>query len=65
MMGAAELVKFIGREGDLTVGELTIRVKVTDARVQWGDVHLKVEPISGSGEQWVKDYRVSLDKAAA
>lgn len=64
-MTAAEMYKYLHATGELAFGELTVRVEVKDARVQWGEVQLKVTPVAGRGEQWVKRYRVVLDEVSA
>lgn len=59
-MTVNEMSKWVGREGVLTVGDLSIGVKITDARRNWGAFHVQVQPISGSGSQWVDSIRVKL-----
>jgi hypothetical protein len=52
--------KWVGREGVLAVGDLSIGVRVIDARRNWGSFHVQVEPLNGSGSQWVDSTRVRL-----
>lgn len=51
----------IGATGTYEVDELTIGVTIKDARVRFGHIDLLVEPIEGSGKQWVEKHRVSVE----
>jgi len=53
MATAKELVSYIGRCGSIHLGKVVVNVRVTDARVSWGAVQVEIEPLSGSGSQWV------------
>lgn len=53
-MTTAELAKYIGQVGAYHgVPGLVVEVTVIDARVSWGQVHLQIQPTSGSGSKWV------------
>ena len=58
---ASELAKVLDTPGTLSIEELTIAVKVVDARQSFGNVHYQVMPIKGYGMQWVDSSRVKLD----
>lgn len=50
----------IGATGTYEVDELTVGITIKDARVRFGHIDLLVEPIEGSGTQWVEKHRVSV-----
>lgn len=64
-MSAAELSKYIGREGDLSTNEILVRVRVEDAKSAYGRTRFLVKPCAGSGTVWVDAERVQLLKASA
>lgn len=51
---------FIGSKATMTIDELTVGVTIKDARVRFGHIDVLVEPINGSGKQWVEKHRISL-----
>lgn len=51
----------IGATGTYEVDELTVGITIKDARVRFGHIDLLVEPIEGSGMQWVEKHRVSVE----
>ena len=44
----------IGAQGSITVGELHIDVRVLDVKQSYGKVRYLVQPIAGSGQQWME-----------
>lgn len=68
-MKVSELTGLIGREGDMVVAwsprtraGLTIRIRVTDARSNYGNVQYLVTPVAGGGQAWVESRRVELEE---
>jgi len=51
---------FIGSKATMVIDELTVGVTIKDARVRFGHIDVLVEPINGSGKQWVEKHRISL-----
>lgn len=41
---------------------LTIDVIISDTREVWGRTDYLITPVSGSGDKWVSDYKISIDK---
>ena len=56
---ASSLALYLGRTGALRVERLSIDVVVADAKRSYGRTLLFVRPVSGAGEQWVEESRVS------
>ena len=56
---ASSLALFIGKSGALRCEYLSVDVTVADAKRSYGRTLLLVRPVSGSGEQWVEESRVS------
>ena len=56
---ASSLALYIGKTGTLRCEYLSVDVTVADAKRSYGRTLLLVRPISGTGEQWVEESRVS------
>jgi hypothetical protein len=56
---ASTLALYIGKTGLLRCEYLSIEVTIADAKRSYGRTLLLVRPVSGSGEQWVEEGRVS------
>ena len=56
---ASSLALYIGKAGALRCEYLSVDVTVADAKRSYGRTLLLVRPVSGSGEQWVEESRVS------
>lgn len=51
----------IGRRGLLTTRDgLAVAVTVKDVRTAYGNMHVRVVPVMGTGEAWVSLERVTL-----
>jgi hypothetical protein len=50
---------YVGKHGQLAIGEMTIPVLIIDARVVWNRTDLRVTPLGGHGNQWVSADRVT------
>lgn len=57
-MNASEIVKLLNTTVSITVEGFTIQVKIVDAKKAYGCTRYLVEPVNGSGQQWVNDSRV-------
>lgn len=51
--GAKELAVLIGKTITISIEKLNIEVNVNDARSHFGRTEVLVNPVSGSGEQWI------------
>ena len=47
-----------GSSALMDCGELTIGVRIKDARVRFGHIDLLVQPLEGEGEVWVEKHRI-------
>ena len=56
---ASSLALYIGKTGVLRCEYLSVDVVIVDARRSYGRTLLLVRPVSGAGEQWVEESRVS------
>lgn len=58
-MSAADLHKrYVGRNANLVIGELTIPVLIIDARTVWNRTDVRVTPLGGFGTQWFAADRI-------
>ena len=55
---ASSLALYIGKEAVLRCEYLSVDVTIADAKRSYGRTLFFVRPVSGSGEQWVEDYRI-------
>lgn len=55
------LAEYLDRRGSVHWRGLNISVKITDVRQRFDKIDVLVEPISGSGEQWVMAESVRLE----
>ena len=56
---ASSLALYIGKTGLLRCEYLSLGVTIVVAKRSYGRTLLLVRPVSGSGEQWVEEGRVS------
>ena len=56
---ASSLALYIGKTGMLRCEYLSIDVTIADAKRSYGRTLLLVRPVSGAGEQWVEEGRVT------
>ncbi len=56
---ASSLALYLGKTGVLRCEYLSVEVMITDAKRSYGRTLLLVRPVSGAGEQWVEESRVS------
>ena len=62
-----QLLPAVGALVAVRMEDMVINCRVTDAKSAWGQVRLQVEPLAGSGSQWVDISRVTarLESAEA
>jgi hypothetical protein len=56
---ASSLALYLGKTGVLRCEYLSVDITIADAKRSYGRTLLLVRPVSGSGEQWVEESRVS------
>jgi hypothetical protein len=61
-MTLQQLVSRIGSEATLSIEQMAVRVIVRDVRNAYGRTHYLVEPVAGSGRQWVDSGRLDVDR---
>lgn len=62
-MKVSELAGLIGREGVIRMSKgFTARVRVLDARMNYGKLQYLVTSASGEGKAWVEARRVAFDE---
>lgn len=59
VMTANEMLPAIGTKVLLRMEKLLIEAHVCDVRFVWGNPQLEVEPVAGSGKQWVMLDRIA------
>jgi hypothetical protein len=61
---ASSLVLYIGKMGALRCEYLSVDITIADAKRSYGRTLLLVRPVSGSGEQWVEESRITFAQEA-
>lgn len=59
-MTANEMIPAVGVRVDVRFEDLRVTCTVVDVKTSWGKPRLLIEPVSGSGQQWVELGRVHL-----
>lgn len=59
-MTASELIKVIGKPATVRIESLSIACVITDCKQVYGSVRYQVQPVAGSGSQWIDASRVSI-----
>uniref|UniRef100_A0A6H1Z6Y8 Uncharacterized protein n=1 Tax=viral metagenome TaxID=1070528 RepID=A0A6H1Z6Y8_9ZZZZ len=55
---AIQMIPAVGKQINVHVETWVIPMTVTDVKNSWGRVRLEVEPLNGSGRQWIELTRV-------
>lgn len=63
--GKINLDAYKGKKGRIVENNLTINVKILEARTRYGHLDLKVTPIAGEGQVWVERKSIQIDKDPA
>lgn len=53
-----KFTNLIGAQGSITVGELHIDVRVLDVKQSYGKVRYLIQPVAGSGQQWMEHVTI-------
>lgn len=53
-MSIKQMAATIGKLATYRIHELKVDVEVIDIKQAYGNVHVKIIPVMGSGETWVK-----------
>jgi hypothetical protein len=54
---AASMIVLVGRTTQVRFEKISVLCNVIDSRSQWGRTDILVEPVGGSGQQWVERSR--------
>lgn len=57
---APDLNTYKDRFGTIAVDDLSVEVRIADARLRFGHLDLLVTPVAGSGQRWVEQHRVQI-----
>lgn len=58
-MSIATLSKAIGQKALLRIEAFSVGVEILDVKTAYGNVRYLVEPLTGVGEAWVDETRIS------
>ena len=64
-MTAQQMSVVLGTEVEIRCEDLTVTCKVLDMKQAYGKVRYQIEPIRGTGTQWVEAARIVVAKNAA
>lgn len=53
-----DIAQLKGMSGTMSIDALHVGICIIDARRRFGHVDVLVEPLNGTGEQWVEKHRV-------
>jgi hypothetical protein len=61
-IGDEQIAILKGMTGNMSVETLTVGVHIKDVRRRFGHIDVLVQPLNGTGEQWVEKHRVNVAK---
>lgn len=61
-IGDEQIATLKGMTGSMSVETLTVGVHIKDVRRRFGHIDVLVQPLNGTGEQWVEKHRVKVAK---
>lgn len=53
-----ELLQAVGKRAEVSLGGLTVLVKILDVKQSYGRTRYLVTPVTGSGEVWVEQVSI-------
>lgn len=54
-----EYLEKIGKEGEINLNGLTVRVKIQDVKRSYGKIRYHVTPVTGSGDIWTENVVIN------
>ncbi len=54
--------KYLGKQGRIVLNSLSVEVTISDIRNRYGNVDVRISPIKGSGDVWVRADRIKLSR---
>jgi hypothetical protein len=65
-MSATQMIEMVGKVGTIPLGkEMFVSVEILDAKNAYGSVRYLVQPVAGSGTEWIAANRFELTEATA
>jgi hypothetical protein len=61
-IGDEQIATLKGMMGSMSIESLNVSVQITDVRRRFGHIDVLVQPLNGTGEQWVEKHRVKVAK---
>jgi hypothetical protein len=61
-IGDEQIATLKGMMGKMSIESLDIGVQIKDVRRRFGHIDVLVEPLNGTGEQWVEKHRIKVAK---
>jgi hypothetical protein len=61
-IGDEQIAALKGMMGKMSIESLDIGVQIKDVRRRFGHIDVLVEPLNGTGEQWVEKHRIKVAK---
>ena len=61
-IGDEQITALKGMMGKMSIESLDIGVQIKDVRRRFGHIDVLVEPLNGTGEQWVEKHRIKVAK---
>lgn len=58
-MTVAEMSKAIGMRVSVRMESIQVTCLITDAKMSYGELRLKIQPTDGIGSQWISSARVT------
>lgn len=59
-MTTSEMMVYMDKDANLRMESLTVRVHIGDVREVFGRMDCLVQPLNGSGAQWVSSDRIAV-----
>jgi hypothetical protein len=61
-IGDEQIATLKGMTGKMSIESLDVGVQIKDVRRRFGHIDVLVEPLNGTGEQWVEKHRIKVAK---
>ncbi len=55
-MKLSDYQKYIGKVATFTIKKMVFNVKIVDYRIAYNQPELKIEPCSGGGSAWIRNF---------
>lgn len=55
-MKLSEYQKYVDKTATFTVNKMVFNVRIVDCRIAYNQPELKIEPCSGKGSAWIRNF---------